>query len=440
MAGGAEPRSPEFDLIVVGGGLAGLTAAREAAHAGLSVVLLEARNRLGGRTFYAKFGNKSYDVGGAWVHWYQPHIWAEINRYGLEVVEMVGALPDAVTVLSSGKAHDLDPDKSYRLASEGYEKFHADAAARFPRPYDPHFGDAWKAVDELSIEDRIKALGMPPLQRDIVAGVLATSCHGLIGQSAYSEMLRWYALSAHSFGGVLDATARFKFAHGTQSLVDAIVADAKPEVVLGAVVETVVQRDGKVYATTEDGATFEGRRMIVTAPMNVLSAIEFTPALDEAKQTASTERHAGQGIKGYFRVAGQAPNLLGIGSEKEPLTMFWADSITDKESIFVMFGPDPGRIDLHSTGAVQKFVDRCGAGIEVVDTLSYDWHLGPFSLGTWCTYRPKQVTQYLDALRKTEGLVHFASADSALGWRGFMDGAIESGVNTGRAVAAALAG
>lgn len=73
------------DVIVVGGGFAGVTAAREVALRGHSVLLLEARDRLGGRTWSADWDGIPVEYGGGWVHWHQPHTWSEITRAGLRV-------------------------------------------------------------------------------------------------------------------------------------------------------------------------------------------------------------------------------------------------------------------------------------------------------------------------------------------------------------------
>ena len=73
------------DVIVIGGGFAGLTAARELRHAGLDVLLLEARERIGGRTMTTEMSGHTVELGGTCVHWYQPHVWAELTRYGIGV-------------------------------------------------------------------------------------------------------------------------------------------------------------------------------------------------------------------------------------------------------------------------------------------------------------------------------------------------------------------
>ena len=74
------------DVIVIGAGFAGLTAARELSRRGHSVVVLEARDRIGGRTWTTERLGRTLELGGTWVHPTQPHVWAEITRYGLEVV------------------------------------------------------------------------------------------------------------------------------------------------------------------------------------------------------------------------------------------------------------------------------------------------------------------------------------------------------------------
>src|ERR1041384_2173251 len=72
------------DVIVVGGGFAGVTAARETALRGARTLLLEARDRLGGRTWTAPWEGLDIELGGGWVHWHQPYTWSELVRAGLD--------------------------------------------------------------------------------------------------------------------------------------------------------------------------------------------------------------------------------------------------------------------------------------------------------------------------------------------------------------------
>ena len=85
LSGTAIDSPPMFDVIVIGGGFAGVTAAREATLDGASTLLLEARDRLGGRTWTHRWNETDVELGGGGVHWHQPHVWAEITRAGLGV-------------------------------------------------------------------------------------------------------------------------------------------------------------------------------------------------------------------------------------------------------------------------------------------------------------------------------------------------------------------
>ena len=91
-----------FDVIVIGAGYTGLTAARDMTSAGLAlssihsqsshsdtvtgykVLLLESRDRIGGRTWTSNIDGYPFEMGGTWVHWFQPHVYRELSRYGMK--------------------------------------------------------------------------------------------------------------------------------------------------------------------------------------------------------------------------------------------------------------------------------------------------------------------------------------------------------------------
>ena len=124
--GGSGPSS-DYDAIVLGAGFAGVTAARELRTNGLRVLLLEARPRIGGRTFTSEVGGHDVELGGAFVHWTQPHVWAEITRYGLEIEEAALTAPPRSAWVTSGELREGSFDDFSLLAFRGAGAFFFDA-------------------------------------------------------------------------------------------------------------------------------------------------------------------------------------------------------------------------------------------------------------------------------------------------------------------------
>lgn len=459
----------DFDVVVIGAGFAGVTAARELRHAGLRTLLLEARNRLGGRTFTARVGGQLFDLGGTWIHSTQPHVFAEANRYGLELIETTGGFPQRVLWWDGEKAkqagigelipliHEAvcgsrgpEPEaplsalQAFAQISSLMKEFHRDAARAFPRPFDPFFSDAWKPADTLSVRDRLDQLDLSADRRGLLEGLLGASAHGAFSEAGFVEMLRWWALSGNDLAGYSDSVARYRFRDGTKSLIDAMIEDGRPDVRLATPVAEVRQDGEQVLIQSAGGERFSARAVISALPMNLLAKIEFTPALHPDKVAASRERHAAAGVKVYIQLRDELPPIAIFAPESEPLTTFMTmtgggtDGGSRKE--LVAFGTDPTKIDVHDKSAVQAALRKFLPDVEVTQTLAYDWHLDPYSLGTWCILRKGQMTKYLAALREPHGRVYFAGGDFALGWRGFIDGAIESGARVAHEVVARLAG
>src|SRR5437763_14311111 len=152
------------DVIVVGGGFAGVTAAREAALRGRSVLLLEARDRLGGRTWSADWDGTAIEYGGAWVHWHQPHTWSEITRAGLRV-----SLSDDAEVAGwyvgderrTGTIEERDA-----IAQRGWDRFVDGVHEALPLPHDPLYAiDELARFDRLSIAERVGQLALTGEER-----------------------------------------------------------------------------------------------------------------------------------------------------------------------------------------------------------------------------------------------------------------------------------
>ena len=134
------------------------------------------------------------------------------------------------------------------------------------------------------------------------------------------------------------------------------------------------------------------------------------------------------------RIKGKMQPILAVGPSDLPLHLLMTTDILEDSFIVDAYGPDAGILDGSDPAAVQKAIRHWLPDAEVLETVSYRWDLDPYSQGTWCGYGPGVLTKYFDALRIAEGNVHFASADSASAFRGFMEGAVESGVRVARDV------
>src|SRR5262249_21132841 len=106
-----------FDVIVVGAGFAGLTAARELGLRGASVLVLEARDRIGGRTWTTERLGRELELGGTWVHWAQPLVWAEIQRYGLALSQ--SPAPERAVWRALGQRFEGTAEELFTLVDPG---------------------------------------------------------------------------------------------------------------------------------------------------------------------------------------------------------------------------------------------------------------------------------------------------------------------------------
>jgi monoamine oxidase len=435
-AGGeAAGEQPLHDVIIIGGGFAGCTAARELGLKGRKCLILEAHTYLGGRTTTGDFAGHQTEFGGTWIHWSQPFVFAEVSRYGLGLSESPGAFPDTAAWMWG---NDVRTDKAlvhYQMIEDGCAKMcdvdGMQGRSVFPRPHEPFFTEEPAKYDGLSMIDRLKQLDIPAEQAGILSAFASINCHNDPAQGGMVDLLKWYALGDFNFGLLFDKLGHYKIREGTAAMIQALVADGKPEVKLSTAV-TKVEHDAQgVTVTTEGGEVFKGRAAIVTVPMNVLKDVEFAPTLASGKLEASREGMTGRGNKFYFKINKNVGNFIGTAPYPYPISMFWTEDSTPDTTTLVAFGPPVG-FDFFDQTELQKAIGKLLPGVEVIDVAGWNWAEDPYVQGTWCWYRPGQFTRHLAELQRTEGRLFFASADSADGWRGFIDGAVERGIRSAR--------
>jgi monoamine oxidase len=435
---GGSGSSSDYDAIVLGAGFAGVTAARELRMNGLRVLLLEARPRIGGRTFTSEVAGHQFELGASYVHWTQPYVWSEINRYGLEIEEPALTAPPRTAWVTNGERREGSFDDLSLLGFRGSGAFFFDVMQVLPRPHDPLFVPEIAKLDPVSAGERLDGLGLPQDQRDIMNAMFSTMAHCDPSEAGLVEMLRWFALPGATLPACLDSVGRYWLRGGMKTLIQGILDDGKPELRLSTPVKAVRQTDDQVVVTTDAGETVSARALVLTAPLNVLNQIEFSPPLSPEKRAAASEGHAGSGVKLHIKVRGQLGGFSGVAPWPAPLTSLTTEFLDADGTVFTAFGPSGKLIDINDDEAIQNAVRRLLPGAEVEWAVGYDWNADSYARGTWCVFRPGQLTRYLRELQRPEGRVYYAGADNANGWRGFVDGAIESGLRAGREVTAAL--
>lgn len=423
------------DVIVVGGGFAGVTAAREAALRDRSVLLLEARERLGGRTWTADWDDLKVEYGGGWVHWHQPHVFSEITRAGLEVV-----LSDDSEVagwyVGEERRSGTMPERD-AIATAGWDRFVDGVEEALPHPHRPLYAiDKLARFDRLTIAERLDQLTLSDEERDVLVAELESLASAPIDAAGAVSVLRWHALSGYSLKLTQHTGGRVTIAGGTRALINAIAQAAPVERRFGTVVARVEQRGERVEVHTREGAVHAGRAVVLAVPINTLGAIEFEPELSNTKREAIGLGQSSRGIKIFIRARGESIQQNSI-RPGHPFGYLATEELTgESEQMLIGFGHDADLCDASDHDSVRRQLEQILPGYELLDATAHDWHADPFARGTWAIHRPGWYEHYHAAMQEPENRVLLAGGDIADGWAGFMDGAIESGLRAGARAAA----
>jgi monoamine oxidase len=369
-------------------------------------------------------------------------VFAEISRYGLELTESLGTseTEDVLTVSDGRRVWEPYPT-AWPAIESVMERIGSDSRDVLDRPYDPlrRFDDL-VSLDKLSIQDRIDETDLTPTERDLANGLWSLFCSAPCHDVGLVTMLRWYALSGWDIATLFDTTARYKIKRGTRALIEAIASDSTAEVRLESVVTAVDHSADAVTVTTRDGHTLRARRVVLTAPLNTLGMIQFSPPPSVAKQRGILEGQASRGCKLWVQVRGRLPRPFFATAPDDgyPINYVHTEEVLEDGQFLVGFGSDSAAIDVNDVGQVQMALRKLLGDVEVVATTGHDWLDDEFSRGTWPMLRPGQFSGLLADLQRPEGQLFFAGSETANGWNGFIDGAIESGFRVSREVIASM--
>lgn len=466
------------DVVVVGAGLSGLYAARTLHRAGVDVVVVEGRRRVGGRVWTERSGfGADLDHGGQWLGAGQDRLAALAGELGIATYP--GQTPGLAVEWRDGRRHTysgLIPASDVAGVSGAIEgifefdlaitAFNVESAGR--RPPAP-------TLDQLTLGAWLAENMSSPAAR----GLLSTVITGQFGAEP-EELSHLFAVFAlHAGGGLMNVVRAAggvrdrRFAGGAQRLAGAMADELGERVVLDApavavthareqvvvtcvrpVEEAVAEVLGPVAvppARSVEGRSWRvaARRAVVAVPPVLAGRIAWDPPVPTARQQA-TQRVPMGAVSTvhcvYHRPFWRDEGLSGRVVADDGLVRLAFDTSPPDGSCGVVTGYIVGRtgrafdtpdLTARRRRIVEDLVRTLGPGAaQPLEVVVRDWSADPYSAGgPMGVMAPGVLSGHADALRRAMGSVHWAGAESADDWFGTMDGALSAG---GRAAAEVL--
>lgn len=448
------------DVVVVGAGFAGLQAASSLTSRGVDVIVVEARDRVGGRVCTETTPSGAViDLGGQWIGPGQARLQALADRFG------VATFPTYTTgqaiEVRDGKHSTyagLVPTSDPSAAAEGIETIlDLDLAAQ-----DVPLAAPWETPEALVLDDQTLGSWLAAhLESPAARVMLDTAAKGVFGAEP-GEMSLLFALFYLRSGGGLMNLARTtggaqerRFDGGAQQLALRLAEDLGHRVMLSSPVRAIdTSGELAVVSVSAPGGprSLRARRVVVAMAPALSARIAWSPILPPMREHLSMRAPMGAVIKVhavYDRPFWRDEGLNGQLVADEGLLRLTFDDSPQDASHGVLVGFVAGR-ECHeaermdaaqrSKRIVEDLVRAYGPSAgKPVEVHEQRWCTEPFTLGgPVAIFGPGLLTSCGPALREPLGKVHWAGTETALEWCGYIDGALSSGERAAAEVAEAL--
>jgi monoamine oxidase len=415
----------DADVLVIGAGFAGVAAARDLTERGRRAIVLEARDRIGGRTWYREIPGTGVmaEYGGMFFSRdTQPHLAREIERYGVPVT---AAVDPGVFAWIDGDRRDEGTDTIERLQGKLASSNLADALRVTREAFDGAGRTALAAVD-VPAATWIETLDADREALDYVRAFMAAMGGARLERCSVLPLLWDMVELGYSPTDVFVDVGEL-FTDGTSSLLEPMSAGL--DVRLGSIVTHVSQEDDGVGVMLEDGSTLRAEAAVIALPLNVWADITFDPPLHEAKRAAAARRQPGEVSKVLAIVRDAPETYVGLGWDT-PVNAGFVLRPAGEDRLFMGFSVQD-RVDLSDPAAVAAAVNAHLPEATVIATGGHDWVADSFSRGTWLSVPPMWFSDgTFDALAVPEGRLAFAGSDITPEGAGWIEGAVGSGVAT----------
>jgi monoamine oxidase len=450
-----------YDVVVVGGGLAGLTAARELDKQGRSVIVLDARAEVGGRMVRKSTASGVWvDLGGQWIGPSQDRISALAGELGVRTYD---SFHDGLTTFFwKGKRSTFDGDfppftprhtpavTPEELADTTKVWSAFETMSSSVPPAEPWKSPDAGARDGLLVSKWLDAAATTGFSRFVVTQQARIGGNGGFEPDDVSLL---HMLWTDSTSPQREEPEKTLFIECAGQIPKLIVDrfSTRVDVRVNAPVRRIAQ-DATGVTVRSDIGDFPGSKVIVAMPASLAGLITYDPPLPQQRAGFTQNARMGAIIKNhavYERPFWRDEGLNGTAICDLPTVQFIADSSPpgDGHGILTSFiaGDLARSLSKQSPDARKSLVladyEQCfgNSATNPIDYIEKDWLVEPWVGGAFTEYlTPKTWTTYGPAWSKAVGHIHWAGTESADQWAGYFDGAVRSGEKAAHEIQASL--